>query len=312
VVRAAFRATFVAGLACLFATCAPVWAQQNSPAGGRPDLVRGDSAQPPAAPEPGSLASVVGQRVHDIQFRGIPSGNETRRLLSLLPQKAGQPLDKRSVRASVQVLYATGRFQDIQVAVEPAPENQLSLVFITKENQFVGAVGVTGSPRRGPTPRQLENASKLQLGELLTAAQLKQAVAGIRKQLEDDGFYRVTVTPRVTAHPDTQQADILFSIEAGARATVGEVKVTGDSGFAPEEISELTRLRHGVPVTAQSVSRALQRLRKNYQKQDRLEAQASLVNRSYRPESNTVDYTLNIVRGPLVAITSKAPDCPRR
>jgi len=311
VVRATFRATFLAGLACVFAACAPLWAQHNRPPRSEPDTVSSNSAQPPAAPEIGSLAAVVGQRVHDIQFRGAPSSGDVRRWLSLIPQKAGQPLDKRKVRASVRVLYATGRFQDIQVAVEPAPENQFSLVFIVKENQFVGAVGVVGSPRRGPTARQLENASKLQLGELLTAERMKQALAGIQKQLEDDGFYRGTVTPQVTAHPDTQQADIVFNIEAGARATVGEVKVTGDSGFTLEQISELTKLRHGNPVAAQSVNRALQRLRRQYQKQDRLQAQASLVSRTYRPENNTVDYTLNIVRGPVVDIQVEGARLPR-
>jgi outer membrane protein assembly complex protein YaeT len=260
----------------------------------------------------GSLAAVAGRRVHDIQFRGAPSILDARRLLSLIPQKADQPLDKRKVRASVQALYATGRFQDIQVAVELASENQLSLVFIARENQFVGSVSAAGAPRRGPTARQLQNASKLQLGELLTAERMKQAIAGMEKLLEDDGFYRATITPQIAPHPDTQQADILFNIEASPRASVGEIKVTGDPGFTPEQISDLTKLRHGDPVTAQGVNRALQRLRKKYQKEDRLEAQASLVSRTYRPENNTVDYTLNIVRGPLVDIQVEGARLPKK
>ena len=295
-------ATLIAGVAGVFATGAAVWAQQDYPLAGKSDAVTGGPAQPASPPDTGSLAAVDGRRVHDIQFRGAQSSGDFRRWLSLIPQKADQPLEKRKVRASVRLLYATGRFQDLEVAVEPAPENQLSLVFIAKENQFVGAVGVTGAPRQGPTAHQLENASKLQLGELLTPERMKQAIVGIQKQLQNDGFYQTTVTPRITVHPDTQQADILFNIAAGARANVGEIKVTGDPGFSPEQISELTKLHRGKPVTAESVSRALQRLRKKYQKQDRLEAQASLVSRTYHPESNTVDYILNIVRGPLVAI----------
>ena len=311
-VRAALRATLLAGLGCAFAACAPLWAQPNRPAANNSGAVGGDPAQPPTPPAMGSLAAVAGRRVHDIQFRGAPSIVDTRRLLSLIPQKADQPLDKRKLRASVRALYATGRFQDIQVAVEAAPADQLLLVFIVRENQFVGSVSATGAPRRGPTARQLQNASKLQLGELLTAERMKQAIAGMEKLLEDDGFYRATVTPQITPHPDTQQADILFKIEAGPRASVGEIKVTGDPGFTPEQISDLTKLRHGDPVTAQGVNRALQRLRKKYQSEDRLEAQASLVSRTYRPENNTVDYTLNIVRGPLVDIQVEGARLPRK
>jgi outer membrane protein assembly complex protein YaeT len=306
VVRAAFRATLIAGLACLYATCVPVWAQEKSRSEGIPDGVAADAAagsMVPALPrDVGSLTSVAGLRVHDIQFRGAPPTVDTRRLLSLIPQKADQPLDKRKLRGSIQVLYATGRFQDIQVAVEPAPQHELSLVFIAKQNQFVGRVDLTGAPPHGPTDHQLVNATKLQLGELFTDDRLKQAIGGIGRVLEENGFYGATITPQLTPHEDTQQVDIVFKVEAGQRARVGEIKVTGNSGFTTEQISDIAKLRGGDSVTAQNVTRALQRLRKKYQKQDRLEAQASMVTRTYRPESNTVDYTLNIVRGPVVAI----------
>jgi outer membrane protein assembly complex protein YaeT len=292
-------------LACLFATCAPVWTQESrtasKPAGSSSDPAA-RSTVPAVAPDLGPLNSFVGRRVHDIQFRGAPAIDDPQRLLSLIPQKADQPLDKRKLRSSVQALYATGRFQDIQVAVEPAPQNELLLVFIAKQSQFVGPVGVIGIPRHGPTDHQVVNASKLELGELLTDDRLKQAVSSMQRVLQDNGFYRTTITPELTPHPDTQQVDILFRIEAGLRTRVAEIKITGNPGFTPEQIGDIAKLHRGDEVTAQSLTRALQRLRKKYQKQDRLEAQVSVVSRSYRPESNTVDYTLNIVRGPEVAI----------
>jgi outer membrane protein assembly complex protein YaeT len=298
-------AALIAVMTCVLATCAPSWAQANSRPESKPDTMSAEPAPLPTAPtqpEMGSLAAVVGRRVHDIQLHGVLSAVEAQRLLSLIPQKPDQPLDKRKLRSSIQTLYATGRFQDIEVAAEPAAQEEISLVFIAKPNQFVGPVGVTGSPRRGPTDHQLVNASKLQLGELLTDERLKQAIAGMRRVLEDDGFYQITITPQLTPHKDTQQVDILFQVEAGPRARVGEIKVTGDPGFSTEQISDLAKLHSGDPVTAQGLTRVLQRLRKRYQKHDRLEAQASLVSREYRAETNTVDYTLNIERGPLVAI----------
>ncbi len=304
-VRATLRTALSVGLACVSAGV-PVWAQQNRPLQNPPPVVRADpgarSTAPATLPDLGSLNSLAGRRVHDIQFRGVTSIVDAHRLLALIPQKAGQPLDKRKLRSSVQALYATGRFQDIQVAVEPAPQSELSLVFIARQNQFVGPVGLTGAPKHGPTDHQLVNASKLRLGELLTEERMKQAIAGIERILEDNGFYRATISPQLTPHQDTQQVGILFQVEAGPRAHVGEIKVTGSPGFTSEQIGDIGKLRRGDEATAQSVTRALQRLRKHYQKEARLEAQVSLVSRSYRPESNTVDYTLNIVRGPVVAV----------
>jgi len=255
---------------------------------------------PPA--DVGWQTQFAGRRVHDIEFRGVPATADVQRLLTLIPQKTGQPLDKRKVRGSIQALYATGRFQDIQAEVEAAPQNELTLVFIAKENQFVGAVGVTGAPRHGPTGHQLVNASKLQLGELFTGERLRQAIAGMERVLEEDGFYATTITPQLTPHPSTQEVDIVFRVEAGPRASVGEIKITGNAGSSTAEISAIAKWRRGNAVTAQSVPQALERLRKNYQKRGRLEAQVTVVSRAYRRTSNTVDYTLNIERGPLVAV----------
>jgi outer membrane protein insertion porin family len=292
----------IAAMTCVLAMCALARAQGNRPPESKPDADPDARSMVPARPEIGSLIAVTGRRVHDIQLRGVPSTLETQRLLSLIPQKTNQPLDKHKLRSSIQALYATGRFQEIEVTAEPAPQNEISLVFIGKRNQFVGPVAVTGSPRHGPTNHQLVNASKLQLGELLTEDRLKQGIASMHRVLEEDGFYQTTITPQLTPHMDTQQVDILFRVESGPRARVGEIQVTGDPGFTAEQISDIAKLHSGDPVTGQGVTRGLERLRKKYQKQDRLEAQASVVSRAYRSDSNTVDYTLNIVRGPLVAI----------
>ena len=56
-------------------------------------------------------------------------------------------------------------------------------------------------------------------------------------------------------------------------------------------------------VTVQRVSRALDRLRKKYQKQNRLLSQVAIASRTYRPETNTVDYAFDIQPGPKVEIT---------
>jgi outer membrane protein insertion porin family len=293
-------------LACLSATAVPLWTQENGHSDATLGTVTGGPSAQPAViaqlPDIAPSTSYAGWRVRDIQFRGAPPTISTQRLLSLIPQKADQPLDKRKVRGSIQALYATGRFQDIKVAVEPGPQNQLSLVFIAKQNQFVGPVAVEGAPRHGPSDHQLVNASKLELGEQLTDELLKQATANMQSVLQDNGFYGATITQQLTPDSHTQQVSILFRIEAGPRARVGEIKVAGDPGFTTEEISEIAKLRTGEPVRSQSVTRALQRLRKKYQKAGRLVAQASVVSRVYRSESNTVDYTLNIVRGPVVTV----------
>jgi len=52
-------------------------------------------------------------------------------------------------------------------------------------------------------------------------------------------------------------------------------------------------------VSAAHVRRALERLRKRYQRRDRLEAQVAVVERHLSSDSNTIDYTFGI--GPAVS-----------
>ena len=59
-------------------------------------------------------------------------------------------------------------------------------------------------------------------------------------------------------------------------------------------------------VTVQRVSRALDRLRKKYQKQNRLLSQVAISSRTYRPETNTVDYAFEIQPDPRFRSRSRA------
>ena len=58
----------------------------------------------------------------------------------------------------------------------------------------------------------------------------------------------------------------------------------------------------GDRVTAARVTNSLQRLRKKFQKQQRVLAQVSIAEQKYHPESNAVDYTYLIDPGPVVVV----------
>ena len=58
----------------------------------------------------------------------------------------------------------------------------------------------------------------------------------------------------------------------------------------------------GTKSLPRDVTRALQRLRKRFQKQERLEAQVTMTQRVYHPETNLLDYTFEINRGPVVDV----------
>jgi len=235
-----------------------------------------------------------------VQATKLPGVSDSDHLLQLLPQKAGQPLDRDKVRESIRILFATGRFADIQAEVTPAGADVV-LTFMTSLNLFVGAVDVEGAPTH-PSRNQIVNASKFQLGELQTSDKLTRAIQNIRQLMQENGYYRARVTAESNSNPVTQQVDILFHITPGEPAHIGEVKVTGHSTFSPAQVQDIARMHPADRVTAARVTSSLQRLRKKLQKQQRVLAQVSIAEQKYHPESNSVDYTYLIEPGPVVVV----------
>jgi len=246
------------------------------------------------------MSAYVGRPVKSVELPGVPDSD---RLLRMLPQKPGQPLDRDQVRESIRSLFATGRFADIQAEVTPSGDGVV-LTFATSLNFFVGAVDVEGAPGH-PSYNQIVNASKFQLGELHTLDKLDRALQNVRQLMQENGYYRARVTAESTSNPADQQVNILFHITAGEPAHIGEVILTGHSALSQAQVQDIASMHPGDGVTSARVTNSLQRLRKKFQKQQRVLAQVSIAEQKYQPASNSVDYTFLIDPGPVVVVFAK-------
>ncbi len=243
------------------------------------------------------MSAYAGRTVQSIELPGVTDRDH---LLQMLPQKVGQPLDRDQVRESIRVLFSTGRFADIQAEVTPSGPD-VRLTFTTWLNFFVGAVDVEGYPSH-PNYNQIVNASKFQLGELHTLDKLDHALQNVRQLMQENGYYRARVTAESTSNAATQQVSILFHITPGEPAHIGEVKVTGHSSLSQGQVQDFAAMHPGNHVTAARITNSLQRLRKKFQKQQRVLAQVSIAEQKYHSESNAVDYTYLIEPGPVVVV----------
>jgi outer membrane protein insertion porin family len=255
---------------------------------------------PALSPKPDNLNTLQGLKVALIRINS-PAVENADALLPALPQKVDEPLDKYKVRQSVQALYNTGRFAEIQVEAERNPRGEVVLVFDVRENYFFGSILVEGSPSR-PSDNQLANATKLNLGEQYTEEKINAGIQGMNRTLEENGFYQAAIKPYYQWDSHNQEVKVQFAVNRGKPAHVGVVNVVGAPGYSAEEIRNIAKLRSGDKVTAAGLTRALQRLRKRYQKQDRLEAQVTMTQRVYHQETNLLDYTFEINRGPVVDV----------
>ncbi len=255
-----------------------------------------------AASQFGTITPYLGLAIDQIELPGV-APEEAVSLLASTPLKIGEPLTRDTLHDAMKALFASGRFTDIQAEVDRTETAGVRIRFLTIPNFFVGTVTVEGVALN-PSPNQLISSTRLQLGELFSRDKLDLAMKGMQRVLQENGFHQAHITTSEQRDQQQHQVNINFQVVPGTRALVGEVTAEGDSGYSIGELKDIAKLHTGDPVIASRITRALQRIRARYQKQDRLLAQVSLPGVVYHPDHNTVDYTFKIDRGPVVQIVA--------
>jgi len=243
-----------------------------------------------------------GLRVSEIRFTGV-SVSRLGALPSALALQPGTGLSESKTAQSLRQLFATGLYNNLEVAVTADGSSEKSVVieFRGTPRTFIGTVTVEGA--KGTTmDGQMEQGSQLVAGNRFTQAKVDHALDLMREVMANNGFYRPTITPTYQPHVSDQLMDVSFHVVSGPQARVGQVKVSGETGMSVEEFRHATHLRAGSLVDHDTRSHALANVLSRYRKQDRLEAEIKLVSHQYSASTNLEDFEFMVNRGPLVHV----------
>jgi len=253
----------------------------------------------PTEDNPDSLAQWEGLTVRHISIVGLPA-DRTAPLARKLSQTEGAPLSRENLRRSLRELFASGLFDTVEVE-GARDQGGVDLVFRGTPRTFIGTVSVDGA--KGATINtQLERAAQLSPGTRFTPEKLANALDQMRKALADNGFNAPTIKHALTEHPEDQLVDIAFHVNSGPQARVGTVSVTGDPGITVEQFKHNTGLKAGAKVDHDTGNRALSKVLKHYQKDERLEAEIKLESQKYLPATKRTDFGFSANRGPRVKV----------
>jgi outer membrane protein insertion porin family len=259
-----------------------------------------------------------GQPIRTIHFEPDDQPLEASELHEILPLRMNQPLRMADVRASIERLFATGRYADIQVEAQPYRDG-VAIIFKTQNSWFVGAVSAGGDISSPPNPGQLENAANLSLGQPYTEAHLEQGMANQRRLLESNGLYRSTVSPLFDWESDRayEQVNIRFLVNSGPRARYTTPVLSGDLKMDAARIRNATGFRRWIirtwkPVTEARTRHALEGIRGLYLKENRLEAKVTLESMAYDREANRAIPNLRIDAGPRIEVNTVGASFSRK
>ncbi|MDE1177621.1 MAG: POTRA domain-containing protein [Edaphobacter sp.] len=277
-----------------FAAQAAAQAVPQSPAPPSSEAVSADSAIG------SSVWGWKGIHVDRIEFEGV-TFDSTDTLPSELAQKAGQPFDPDNVRSSTRRLFGSGRYRDITVRGVRTNDGMV-LIFTGVPRYFVGRVTITGV-KSDRLSSLLEYGTKLTPGRPYTDSSVSGGSEGIKDILRQYGYYESKVFAGTTLDKVNSQIDVVYDVEIGRQARVGEVAIdSADLGMTVEQFRKKAKIKQGSKVSRDTVSNALSRLRKQYQKNNRLEATVSMQKQTYVPSRGQVDYEFKVNQGPAVKV----------
>lgn len=246
-----------------------------------------------------------GKRIRTIQFSPVEQPIQGEEIFRLLPLRIGQALRLADVREAIYRLYATGQYTDIRVDARLVDAEGVAITILTKESWFIGRVSTDQTVRQPPNPGQLTNVAGLRLGEAHRPEAVKTAVDNIQALLEANGYFESRVEPRFEYEPRTQQIHIRFVINPGKRAYFAPPELPPGASLTPQRLARLTRWHTIIgwrPVTLSRTQRGLDRVRRDFRRNDRLMAQVLLNNLRYDPAAGRAVPELQIDAGPRVKV----------
>jgi outer membrane protein assembly complex protein YaeT len=263
-------------------------------------------------------ASLYGRPIVSIGFDPEQQPIPPEQIRISLQLRPGDRLDEAELGQAIERLFATGRYEDIVVSGETAP-NGVAVTFHTKSKYFLSHISAEGT-MPPPTGEQLVSASALNLGDDFDEEALATAATQMQTMLRANGFYGSTIRYETAKRDTAQQMDVRFIVEPGHRARFATPVIEGDPKFKASRILRMTgwpnpfslhswfrggALREWREVTDARVQRGLEKVRNGYIKKGFLMAGVHLSELVHNEANDTVTPHLKIDAGPKVTVRAE-------
>lgn len=219
----------------------------------------------------------------------LPVGAD-RKLLERVPQlitvRKGQTLSRRAVERSIESLFATNKFADIEVLAQDV-EDGVELIFLLEPRKNIGSIFLEGN--RALTRDEVLAVTNLEPGSEYWPERLERAGEAVRALFVRRGYHDVRV--RTEAVTVEGALTVGFVVDEGEPARVRSVVFSGEPGLPLRRLLEVFDVAPGAVLDLTRADQGAERIRALLRRE-----------RFYRARVDPVEVTLDgKVVVPLVA-----------
>ncbi len=191
-------------------------------------------------------AALVRPVVSEVELR-LPPGEDAALLQPLLDVRAGQPLTPDGTRRTVQSLYRTGKFGNVEVVVFPADGTpaapRVRVEVRCTPRRVAASVKIDAGAETLPvTEEALLQAGALPKGAEVYPGRLEASAAAMQGLLARHGYRQAKVTPE---QKGAIQVDVTFAVRPGPPTRVASVVLGPDPGLPEESLRAEIRTAPG-------------------------------------------------------------------
>ncbi|HXY41545.1 MAG TPA: BamA/TamA family outer membrane protein [Vicinamibacteria bacterium] len=269
-----------------------------------PALLLSVALLPPAARLPAEPAATAAAPVVDAVRIEAEHPERLRGFVEVVP---GRPLDSEAVRRSVELIFASGRFEDVRVELQKDEAGRLTLVFRPLPAPLLAQVRVEGD--RVLSASQVARAARLRPGEPLWPARLDRASRDVALALARRGYQEARVEHELRRTP--LGVDALFHLQAGPLVVVSRVSVDPSEPLPGIELLSLARPRRGEVYARERAEAAREAMARRLVRAGRWRAKVEL-RETYDPGPARMAIAFAVDPGPRMRLEARGAAVPQK
>ncbi len=259
---------------------------------------------PPALANP-----VPAPRVDAIELRSDAAAGRRQGLEEQLAFAPGDLLSEEAARRTLSNLYATGWIAEAEIHLRQEGTEVIAVVAV-RGHVWVDAVVVSG--KTGLRRQELERVIVQKPGTPLLESRVLRSFYALGDLYEREGFLSAEVQLAVETDPKEKRARIVFEVESGERAKVGEITFQGElGGIESANLLEALQSKPGKAFNRRNVAQDPEALRRWLVKEGRLMATVGQAVERREREDGLVHLSYALEVGPSVEVEVTGADADK-
>jgi len=231
-------------------------------------------------------------------------------LRPLVRQQTGEPYSDVQIQETVSALQGTGRFSKVEIDVKPEPGG-LHVTFTLEPAFYFGIFDFPGASKSFSYSRLLQvvdipNRTPYQ-DEVVSKAR-----DNLQQFFVSAGYFEAQVQPQAQFDESHMLANVMFHIDLGTRAKLGEIEVQGTQPGERDRLLRAARslratatgasLKPGKPYTPKRINSGLALMKRSLASEHRLASKVQLEQPQYHADTRRTDLVIDVRPGPIVRV----------